>query len=133
VYHSGDTGYFSGFSEIRHRLYPQIALLPIGAYKPDGFRRHHLSPQDAVQAFLDLKAKRLIPMHYGTFSLSEEPMDEPLPLLQQSAERAGIANAVDPLSEGETRIFPSDWDPDRAPGSADGVTGSTDWLYSSPG
>jgi L-ascorbate metabolism protein UlaG (beta-lactamase superfamily) len=113
VYHSGDTGYFSGFQEIRERLYPQIALLPIGAYRPDSFRHHHLSPEDAVRAFLDLKAQRLIPMHYGSFSLSEEPIDEPLPRLLKAAEEAGIASAVDAISEGETRIFPSDWNADR--------------------
>jgi L-ascorbate metabolism protein UlaG (beta-lactamase superfamily) len=105
VYHSGDSGYFSGFSEIRQRLWPQIALLPIGAYEPDSFRRVHLSPEDSVQAFLDLKAQRLVPMHYGSFSLSLEPMDEPLPRLLNAAKQAGIEEAVDVLPEGETRIF----------------------------
>lgn len=105
IYHSGDTGYFPGFTEIRQRLYPQIALLPIGAYKPDGFRNFHLSPEDAVRAFLDLKAQRLVPMHYGSFSLSEEPMEEPLPRLLEAADRANIARAVDPIAEGETRIL----------------------------
>jgi L-ascorbate metabolism protein UlaG (beta-lactamase superfamily) len=105
VYHAGDTGYFPGFTEIRERLSPQIALLPIGAYKPEGFQRVHMSPEDAVHAFLDLNARRLIPMHYGTFSLSEEPMDEPLPRLLEAAKRAGISSAVDPLREGETRIL----------------------------
>jgi L-ascorbate metabolism protein UlaG (beta-lactamase superfamily) len=125
VYHSGDTGYFPGFAEIRQRLYPQIALLPIGAYKPDSFRHAHLSPEDAVRAFLDLKAKRLIPMHYGTFSLSEEPMDEPLEALRQAAGKAEIASSVDVIPEGETRILPHDWNLD--PGGE-----STDWLRSRP-
>jgi L-ascorbate metabolism protein UlaG (beta-lactamase superfamily) len=106
VYHVGDTGYFPGFTEIRERLSPQVALLPIGAYKPEGFLRVHMSPEDAVQACLDLGAQRLIPMHYGTFSLSEEPMDEPLPRLIEAAKRAGIESAVDVLHEGETRILP---------------------------
>jgi L-ascorbate metabolism protein UlaG (beta-lactamase superfamily) len=105
VYHSGDTGSFPGFSEIRQRLSPQIALLPIGAYKPDSFRRVHMSPEDAVQAFIDLNAQHLIPMHYGTFSLSEEPMDEPLPHLFEAATQAGVGSSVDAISEGETRIF----------------------------
>ncbi|HEX5234738.1 MAG TPA: MBL fold metallo-hydrolase [Silvibacterium sp.] len=116
VYHSGDTGYFEGFAEIRRRLYPNIALLPIGAYQPDSFRRYHLSPGDAVRAFLDLKAQRLIPMHYGSFSLSEEPIEEPLQLLVQAAEKAGISDAVDTLTEGETRIYPSQWNADRVAG-----------------
>jgi L-ascorbate metabolism protein UlaG (beta-lactamase superfamily) len=106
VYHAGDTGYFPSFTEIRERLAPRIALMPIGAYKPEGFQKVHMSPEDAMQAFLDVGAERLIPMHYGTFSLSEEPMSEPLPRLLRAAEAAGIRCAVDPLREGETRIFP---------------------------
>jgi L-ascorbate metabolism protein UlaG (beta-lactamase superfamily) len=105
VYHSGDTGYFPEFTEIQERLFPNIAMLPIGAYKPDGFRSMHMSPEDAVRAFLDLNAQRLVPMHYGTFRLSEEPMDEPLPRLIEAAEKAGIGSAIDSMSEGETRIF----------------------------
>lgn len=105
IYHAGDTGYFSAFKEIGQRLAPQTALLPIGAYSPDGFRRVHMNPEDAVRAFLELQAQHLIPMHYGTFSLSEEPMDEPLKWLFQAAKRAGIESAVDVLREGETRAF----------------------------
>lgn len=106
VYHSGDTGYSSNFAEIRQRLYPQIALLPIGAYKPESFRGMHMNPEDAVQAFLDLKARYLVPFHYGTFILSEEPVDEPLQLLAEAASRAGVSSAVDVIAEGETRTFP---------------------------
>jgi L-ascorbate metabolism protein UlaG (beta-lactamase superfamily) len=105
VYHAGDTGYFPGFTEIRDRLSPQVALMPIGAYKPEGFLKVHMSPEDALRAFLDLGAQRLIPMHYGTFSLSEEPMNEPLPRLLQAAESMGIRTAIDPLREGETRVL----------------------------
>jgi L-ascorbate metabolism protein UlaG (beta-lactamase superfamily) len=105
VYHSGDTGYFAGFKEIGRRLAPKAALLPIGAYRPDSFRRVHTSPDDAVQAFLDLGAEWLIPMHFGTFRLSEEPMEEPLPRLMEAAARMGIADKVAALGEGETKIF----------------------------
>jgi len=105
VYHSGDSGYFSGFKQIAQRLAPEIALLPIGAYKPDGFRRVHTSPDDAIQAFLDLGAARMVPMHYGTFRLSEEPMEEPLPRLVEAARRAGVSDRVIALGEGETKIF----------------------------
>ena len=70
IYHAGDTAYFDGFREIGERLKPEVALLPIGAYHPDSFRRVHTSPEDAVQAFLDLGARWMVPMHYGTFRLS---------------------------------------------------------------
>lgn len=105
VYHAGDTGYFSGFSEVRRRLAPQTALLPIGAYAPDSFLHVHMNPEDAVRAFLELRAQRFIPMHYGTFSLSEEPMEEPLERLMSAAMRAGVASAIDPLREGESRVY----------------------------
>lgn len=105
VYHSGDSGYFAGFKDIGMRLAPKVALLPIGAYKPDGFRRVHTSPEDALRAFMDLGAEKLIPMHYGTFRLSEEPMEEPLPRLMATAERAGVREQIVPLGEGETKIF----------------------------
>lgn len=105
IYHAGDTGYFSGFSEIRRRLAPQTALLPTGAYAPDSFLYVHMNPEDAVRAFLDLQAQHLIPMHYGTFSLSEEPMEEPLERLMSAAKKAGVSSSVDPLREGESRVF----------------------------
>jgi L-ascorbate metabolism protein UlaG (beta-lactamase superfamily) len=104
VYHSGDTAYFDGFHEIAARLRPQIALLPIGAYSPDNFRAVHTSPEDALQAFQDLRAETMVPMHFGTFKLSFEPMDEPLPRLLRAAEAAGIAEKVHPLREGETWV-----------------------------
>ena len=105
VYHSGDTGYFGGFREIGERLRPEVALLPIGAYKPDSFRHVHTSPEDAFRGFLDLGAREMVPMHYGTFRLSQEPIDEPLQRLMQTAERAGLGERVIPLREGDTRIF----------------------------
>jgi len=105
VYHAGDTGYFPGFSEIGRRLAPRTALLPVGAYSPNSFRYVHMDPSDAVRAFLDLGAQRLIPMHYGTFRLSEEPMDEPPRRLAASAAAAGISSAVEVLSEGESSVI----------------------------
>lgn len=104
IYHSGDTAYFSGFHQIG-RLHPKIALLPIGAYSPDSFRSVHTTPEDALQAFLDLGSERMIPMHYGTFHLSKEPIEEPLPRLLAAARRAKVADRVTPLSEGETLLL----------------------------
>src|SRR5580698_489387 len=69
VYHAGDTAYFPGFREIGRRLSPDVALLPIGAYNPSQYRNVHTNPADAMQAFLDLKSRWMVPMHYGTFRL----------------------------------------------------------------
>ena len=106
LYHSGDSGYFEGFREIGNRAAPQVALLPIAAYKPDGFRRVHTSPEDALRAFHDLRAECMIPMHYGTFCLSEEPMDEPLPRLMKAATDTSVQNRIQALREGDTAIYP---------------------------
>jgi L-ascorbate metabolism protein UlaG (beta-lactamase superfamily) len=105
LYHAGDTAFFDGFSEIGKRLRPEIALLPIGAYDPPSFRAVHTSPEDAVQAFVDLKAERMIPMHYGTFKLSHEPMDEPVKRLLADAKKRGIEDKVSVLEEGVTEFF----------------------------
>lgn len=102
-YHAGDTAYFSGFTEIGERLNPELALLPIGAYDP--WRAVHASPEDAVRAFLDLGSRWMIPMHYGTFRLSHEPMDEPLRLLADEAELRGVQDHVLILEEGVTQFF----------------------------
>jgi L-ascorbate metabolism protein UlaG (beta-lactamase superfamily) len=105
VYHAGDTAYFAGFSEIGRRLSPELALLPIGAYNPPTFRNVHANPADAMRAFLDLKSRWMIPMHYGTFRLSHEPVDEPLQLLDEEARAAGIEDRVVVMEEGVTRFF----------------------------
>lgn len=102
VYHSGDTAYFDGFREIRQRLQPEVALLPIGAYFPDSYRSVHTSPEEAVRAFVELNAEKMVPMHYGTFRLGREPMDEPLKRLEAEAERLGIIKQIKVLKEGET-------------------------------
>lgn len=79
AYHSGDTAYFSGFKLIGERCGPiDAAMLPIGAYDPRWFMRpQHMNPEDAVQAFLDLGARRFFAMHWGTFKLTDEPLGEP--------------------------------------------------------
>jgi L-ascorbate metabolism protein UlaG (beta-lactamase superfamily) len=104
LYHSGDTAYFDGFSKIGSRLKPEVALLPIGAYRPDSYRGVHTCPEEALQAFLDLGARRMIPMHYGTFRLSQEPMEEPVERLMAAARQAGVAGSVCVLPEGETDV-----------------------------
>lgn len=107
VYHSGDTAYFSGFAEIGKTLQPQIALLPIGAYFPDSYRMVHTSPEEAVGGFIDTGAEWMVPMHYGTFNLGREPMDEPLQRLMAEASRLGIIDKVKVLQEGETMRVPA--------------------------
>ncbi|MBV9075011.1 MAG: MBL fold metallo-hydrolase, partial [Acidobacteria bacterium] len=105
LYHAGDTAYFDGFREIGRRLSPELALLPIGAYHPAHYRNVHTSPEDALQGFLDLGSRCMVPMHYGTFRLSYEPMEEPLERLRAAAAAAGVSDRLLVLEEGKTKIF----------------------------
>lgn len=105
-YFAGDTGYPSAFREIG-RQFPGIdyALLPIGAYEPRWFMKpQHISPEEAALAFGELGARGLVPMHWGTFRLSDEPLAEP-PLLLRRAMGADEPKLVQ-LAIGETRWGP---------------------------
>jgi L-ascorbate metabolism protein UlaG (beta-lactamase superfamily) len=84
LYFAGDTAYGPFFREIGQRLGPiDLALLPIGAYEPRWFMQAvHMNPAEAVQAYLDLGAPESIGMHFGTFQLTTEGIDEPLRALE---------------------------------------------------
>lgn len=80
VYHAGDSALFDGFADIGRR-FPTLdaAMLPIGGYQPAWFMEHyHLNPEQAGHAFVELGAERLVPMHWGTFQLTDEPLCEPI-------------------------------------------------------
>jgi L-ascorbate metabolism protein UlaG (beta-lactamase superfamily) len=79
AYHSGDTAAFDGFAEIGRRLGPiDWALLPIGAYDPRWFMAdQHLNPEEAVDAAVQMQARTMVAMHWGTFRLTDERLDEP--------------------------------------------------------
>jgi N-acyl-phosphatidylethanolamine-hydrolysing phospholipase D len=104
-YHSGDTAYFPGFSEIGRRLGPiDVAAIPIGAYLPAEIMQPvHLNPEEAVQAALDLGARAVVGMHYGTFDLSDEPLAEPPVRFLRAAAERGLGERAFVLKIGETR------------------------------
>ena len=79
VFFAGDTGYHPEFERIAKRCGPfDLALLPIGAYEPRWFMRYlHMNPEEAVEAFRGLGAQLMVPIHWGTFKLTDEAMDEP--------------------------------------------------------
>jgi L-ascorbate metabolism protein UlaG (beta-lactamase superfamily) len=85
IYFAGDTGYAGHFNDI-YDTFGEIdyCLLPIGAYRPAYImKENHMNPEEAVQAFHDLRGRVLIPMHYGTFDLADEPIGEPVRWLQR--------------------------------------------------
>jgi L-ascorbate metabolism protein UlaG (beta-lactamase superfamily) len=93
LYHAGDTAWFEGFREIGNR-FPGLdaALLPIGAYDPPWFmERQHMNPEQAVQAFVDLGARRFVAMHWGTFKLTDEPLEEPPQRLRAEWQRRDLS------------------------------------------
>ncbi len=105
IYHCGDTAYFDGFREIGKRFRIDLALLPIGAYDPPSGREVHMNPEEAITAFLELGAERMVPMHYGSFRLSYEPPEEPVERLRAAARRHGVEERVTILTEGEPLVF----------------------------
>ncbi len=107
VFFPGDTAYTPLFRDYGRRFSIDVAILPIGAYRPASFRRVHMNPEDAFQAFLDLRASFLVPIHWGTFALSYEPPDEPPRWIRQLAAEAGLGNRLALLEHGEGRIFPA--------------------------
>lgn len=100
VYHCGDSAYFDGFKEIGRRLSPEISLLPIGSYQSPSFREHHMSPEQALKAFVELRSQTFIPMHWGTYPLSYEASHEPPQRLMKAAAKAGLLSQVRFLVEG---------------------------------
>jgi len=105
LYHAGDSAYFGGFKEIGEHCPPEVALLPIGAYKPENFRNVHMGPDEALQVFKDVRAQWMVPMHYGTFKLSFEDLDEPPRWLRQIAQEQGLLNSIRFLEEGRPEVF----------------------------
>jgi L-ascorbate metabolism protein UlaG (beta-lactamase superfamily) len=105
IYHAGDSAYFPGFKEIGKVCCPEIAMMPIGAYYPDSFRKVHMGPDEAVKAFEDMGAKWLVPMHYGTFKLSFEDIDEPLRWLKELVVTHKVHHKLKVLQEGIPAVF----------------------------
>jgi N-acyl-phosphatidylethanolamine-hydrolysing phospholipase D len=107
---AGDTGYFRGFAEYGRRFAPiDVALLPIGAYEPRWFMRaQHMNPPEAYRAFLDLKARTMLSMHWGTFDLTDEPLDLPPRALDEVVrEEGGDPQRVRSLAIGERWELPA--------------------------
>ncbi len=105
---AGDTGYAPCFKEIGHKLGPfDLSAIPIGAYEPRWFMRgHHVSPEEALQIHLDVRSKKSVAIHWGTFVLTDEPLEEPPERLEKALEEKGLAKeAFRVLKHGETIIL----------------------------
>ena len=106
---AGDSGYYQGFAEYGRKFGPiDAAMLPIGAYAPRWFMRYaHLDPAEAYRAFGELRARWMLPMHWGAFDLTNEPVDQPPKELKKAVRAAGgDPEAVRLMAVGERWCIP---------------------------
>ncbi len=99
IFYSGDSGYFPGFRQIGER-FPNIALalMENGAYDKD-WPTVHMTPEESIRAFQDLRAKTLYSVHNSTFDLAFHPWREPMDRLAELAARQGIDLATPVIGE----------------------------------
>jgi L-ascorbate metabolism protein UlaG (beta-lactamase superfamily) len=108
VFFGGDTGYYDGFREIGARLGPfDLAMISISAYEPRAvMAMTHTTPEEALRVFTDVRARTFVAMHWGTFDLSDEPLEEPPRRLRAAARAMDVPDErVWILAHGETRDF----------------------------
>jgi N-acyl-phosphatidylethanolamine-hydrolysing phospholipase D len=107
-YHAGDSGYSADFKAIGEQLGPiDMAAVPIGAYRPSELMHFvHTTPEEALRIGQDVGARHVVAMHFGTFDLADEPLDEPPQRFRVAADRLGLGpDRAWILNIGETR----DW------------------------
>jgi L-ascorbate metabolism protein UlaG (beta-lactamase superfamily) len=102
IYFAGDTAFGSQFNEIRDRLGPpRLALLPIGAYKPQWFMSPvHMSPAQAVEAHRILQSERSLAIHWGTFQLADDGAREPVDDLERALKENTLSSPFEALPNG---------------------------------
>ncbi len=112
LYFAGDTGYGTVFRQIGEIFDPiHLALIPIGAYEPRWFMAPvHVAPEEAVHIHRDIGARQSVAMHWGTFVLTDEPMDEPPRRLRKALAEQKVAEcSFRVMQHGETLVFPANY------------------------
>lgn len=106
VYFAGDTGLSDYFNEIGRKFRIDVAILPIGDYRPKIFlRKDHLSPEDIPSVIGMLNPKMVIPIHWGTFKISAVGLNEPIDLLNKVIKEKKLHSTIFILKHGEKKIF----------------------------
>jgi N-acyl-phosphatidylethanolamine-hydrolysing phospholipase D len=117
-YYAGDTGYSRDFADTAKQFAPRqtealgggfdLALVPVGAYEPRWFMsQQHVNPMESVRIHQDVGAKRSIGVHWGTFALTDEPLDQPPRDLVIARQALGVKEAnFSVLAIGESKQFP---------------------------
>lgn len=109
IYFAGDTGYHKEYFKEIGKRFPRIdlGLIPIGAYYPEWFfGRYHINPREAIVVHREVGAKKSIGMHWGTFKLTQEPLDEPPTYLASETASAKLpSDEFTTMKIGETRLL----------------------------
>lgn len=108
IFFTGDTGYAKHFKDIGEKYKNfQLSLIPIGAYEPRWFMKsHHVNPDEAVQIHKDINSEYSVAMHWGTFILTDEPLDEPPAKLEEALNKNNINESkFEVYRHGETRYI----------------------------
>jgi L-ascorbate metabolism protein UlaG (beta-lactamase superfamily) len=92
VFFAGDTGYGDFFKDIGTRNAGfDLSLIPIGAYEPRDFMKsHHVNPEDSVKIHQDLKSRKSVGVHFGTFRLTSEGIEDPVTALGEALKAANL-------------------------------------------
>ncbi|MDR2774565.1 MAG: MBL fold metallo-hydrolase [Tannerella sp.] len=104
IYFAGDTAKEPDFFSAIDSLYKgfDLCFIPVGSYSPRFLmEEEHVNPEEALELFQTLNGKHFIPMHYGTYDLSDEPLGEPIERLKENARRMGIIDSIHDISVGE--------------------------------
>jgi len=103
IYISGDTAYFDGFEQLGNEFNIDLAVFNLGAYEPRWFMApSHINPRETVQAFKELKARKLMVVHWGTFRLGNEPVHFPPMQIKEELKKEGLLDKLVDLKHGET-------------------------------
>ena len=103
IYVMGDSGYFDGFEEIGQNFDIDLVIMNLGAYEPRWFMASsHMNPQEAVKAFKELNAGKMMIVHWGTFRLGDEPVHFPPMDIKKELEKEGMLNHLVDIRHGET-------------------------------
>ena len=113
-YVSGDTGYSDHFRRIGERFGPfDMSFIKVGAYGPGApWLDIHMSPEDAVRAHLDVRARRLFPVHWGTFNLAFHAWDEPIKRTLAAASSRGaevLTPRIGEIVDADRPFAPNPW------------------------
>lgn len=105
IYHPGDTAYGPHFKEIGQKYKIDVALLPIGAYRPQWMMKsRHMGPDEALQAFEDLGAKKMIPIHWGSFKIATDGLDEAIGIFRKRTSEKPDSSRYHILNPGESLV-----------------------------